>query len=88
MCDLASSALTLPASAFLHGIAERTEDDEGNLKLVANDALLTQPALQTLIKDCKAGSAVSISRDTRLSLTFRDVEKVVPKGLMAMMGKQ
>ncbi|EST05880.1 Alpha-ketoglutarate-dependent dioxygenase AlkB-like protein [Kalmanozyma brasiliensis GHG001] len=84
--------------SYLHGIAEREVDNAAQLVQVANANLLDDSQLRSMVGKAKAkldaGAAetqqngkveeASLPRDTRLSLTFRDVEKV-SKGVAAMM---
>lgn len=72
----------------MHGIAERGQDDASNLQLVVNQGQLTQPNLKEAIEASKKGKPIVLERELRLSLTFRDVEKVAPKGLTSMFGKR
>ncbi|KIS69847.1 uncharacterized protein UMAG_10133 [Mycosarcoma maydis] len=82
--------------SYLHGIADREVDTAAHLVKVANADLLVDPHLRgtverakTLMGDVKGGTDqkeldASLARGTRLSLTFRDVERV-SKGVAAMM---
>ncbi|GAK64018.1 alkbh6 protein [Moesziomyces antarcticus] len=76
--------------SYLHGIAERKVDTPAHLAHVVNAELLSDPRLRAAVEEAKknVGSdsqdAEGLERDTRLSLTFRDVEKV-SKGVAAMM---
>jgi alkylated DNA repair protein alkB family protein 6 len=68
--------------SYLHGIAERTVDTPAHLAHVVNAELLSDPRLRAAVEEAKknVGSdsqdAEGLERETRLSLTFRDVEKV------------
>ena len=94
---IASLTLDLPSPPFdtrsyLHGIAEREVDTSTQLTQVANANLLADAQLRATVEKAKSQSSgevqkkddISLPRDTRLSLTFRDVEKV-SKGVAAMM---
>ncbi|CBQ71084.1 conserved hypothetical protein [Sporisorium reilianum SRZ2] len=79
--------------SYLHGIAERKVDTDAQLAQVANAVLLDDPQLRTKVEEAKSRSRdgkaaapddAGLARSTRLSLTFRDVEKV-SKGVAAMM---
>lgn len=83
--------------SYLHGIAERQVETPAHLAQVVNESLLDDVQLKAAVekakspskddKDDKAeqtGEAAGLTRTTRLSLTFRDVEKV-SKGVAAMM---
>lgn len=84
--------------SYLHGIAEREVDTASQLAHVANGSLLVDPHLRATVEKAKAKSELvaakseengkaedaGLPRSTRLSLTFRDVEKV-SKGVAAMM---
>ncbi|TKY86077.1 hypothetical protein EX895_004902 [Sporisorium graminicola] len=83
--------------SYLHGIAEREVDTGAQLAHVVNAALLDDAQLRSKVEraksrsgDVKTGTTddeakdEGLSRRTRLSLTFRDVEKV-SKGVAAMM---
>lgn len=52
--------------------------------------MLSDKALQKIVKDAKTdpNSIDPLPRTLRISLTFRDVEKVAPKGLMSMLAKR
>lgn len=93
------SLLTICSSfvfrSYLHGIAEREVDTGTQLAQVANTGLLADAQLRTTVKQAKLQAegaktesaepaSLSVPRSTRLSLTFRDVEKV-SKGVAAMM---
>ncbi|PKI85612.1 hypothetical protein MVES_000713 [Malassezia vespertilionis] len=60
---------------YLHGIAERTQDDAPRMANVANSAQLSAP-LNDLVDAARRGENVLCSRERRVSLTFRDVERV------------
>lgn len=81
----------------LHGIAEREVDTVAQLAQVANAELLDDAQLRSKVEQAKSRSGdakvgtndeeakdAGLPRSTRLSLTFRDVEKV-SKGVAAMM---
>ncbi|KAJ1035084.1 hypothetical protein NDA18_000685 [Ustilago nuda] len=83
--------------SYLHGIAERKLDTDEHLSKVANEHLLANAPLRAAVEKAKSkdreqgaakgeknGETAGLARDTRLSLTFRDVEKV-SKGVAAMM---
>ena len=79
--------------SYLHGIAEREADTAAQLARVANANLLADAALRTTVENAASrpegekkeqSESASLARSTRLSLTFRDVEKV-SKGVAAMM---
>lgn len=83
--------------SYLHGIAEREIDTVDQLAHVANAGQLADARLRAAVEKAKApssdakpadadskGDTDGLKRDTRLSLTFRDVEKV-SKGVAAMM---
>lgn len=74
---------------FLHGIAERETDDNKHLSTVTNGDMVADTAIRDTIKKAKeAGDSSndhSLQRQLRYSLTLRDVERVAPKNLMAMM---
>lgn len=83
--------------SYLHGIAEREVDTDAQLAHVANAALLDDAQLRSKVEKAKSRSGdakvdavddeardAGLTRSTRLSLTFRDVEKV-SKGVAAMM---
>lgn len=83
--------------SYLHGIAERQVDTATHLAQVANAKLLADAPLRATVEKAKGldsdatsdkagetNDAASLKRDTRMSLTFRDVEKV-SKGVAAMM---
>lgn len=55
---------------FVHGIAERTVDTRADLQRVVNHDVLQNPAL---------AQAHELVRARRVSLTFRDVERVAPR---------
>ncbi|WFC97657.1 hypothetical protein MYAM1_000376 [Malassezia yamatoensis] len=55
---------------YLHGIAARDLDTAEDLNKVINRDMLTNPELRT---------ALHLQRDRRLSMTFRDVERVAPR---------
>lgn len=75
---------------FLHGIAERQEDDQQHLATVTNGDMILHPTFRDAVIQAKdASSSHPLQRQLRYSLTLRDVERVAPKNLMAMMmGKQ
>lgn len=77
-----------PSRDFLHGIAERTEDDAASLRHVINKEQLTDDSLKQAVEASKMGNSGVLPRETRLSLTFRDVEKVAPRGLANMLNKR
>lgn len=72
---------------YLHGIAERTVDGPEALKKVVNGHMIQDNRLRSAVEKAKSGSSegTQLERDTRLSLTFRDVEKV-SKGLGGLLG--
>ncbi|UZJ52951.1 hypothetical protein CBS101457_002271 [Exobasidium rhododendri] len=74
--------------AFLHGIAERSEDDASVLRAVINKDAITQVPLKKALEDSHVEGGASLTRETRISLTFRDVEKVASKALMKVLGKR
>lgn len=55
---------------YLHGIAPREHDTAADLARVANRAAL---------RDVSLCDAASLARERRVSLTFRDVERVAPR---------
>ncbi|PWZ01508.1 hypothetical protein BCV70DRAFT_215964 [Testicularia cyperi] len=70
---------------YLHGIAERTSDDAAKLAKVINTDMVQDAALRDTVKQAQNGdSQAELTRDTRLSFTFRDVENV-SKGAGAML---
>lgn len=78
---------------FLHGIAEREIDDNKHLSTVTNGDMVADASIRDTIRKAKevgdSTSEHSLQRQLRYSLTLRDVERVAPKNLMAMMmGKQ
>lgn len=74
---------------FLHGIAERTSDDAVHLAAVTNGDMLSTVSLRdTVVKAKKGDQDILLHRQTRFSLTLRDVEKVAPKSLVAMLNKR
>ncbi|KAJ9478791.1 Fe2OG dioxygenase domain-containing protein [Pseudozyma hubeiensis] len=82
--------------SYLHGIADRKVDTASHLAHVANHDLLVDQQFRRKVNKARAGAGDSnseeakeedgarLTRGTRLSLTFRDVEKV-SKGVAAMM---
>lgn len=93
-----SSLKSLPVSAarrFLHGIAERTREERPHLCKVINTPLIVDPelreAVEAAIKDRDQGRTDKVDdvviRETRISLTFRDVERV-SKGLGGLLNKR
>jgi hypothetical protein len=54
-----------------------------------NKDKITQSNLTQALKESQTEKEeVLLARETRISLTFRDVERVAPKGLMKMLGKR
>lgn len=60
---------------YLHGIAERANDAPNDLARIAN-----LEALSPAWRVCCANASAPLSRSRRVSLTFRDIERV-HKGL-------
>lgn len=88
-----TSCLLLHFRSYLHGIAEREVDTSTQLVQVANSNLLVDPQLRVTVEKAKSqakaakteeAEEASLPRNTRLSLTFRDVERV-SKSVAAMM---
>jgi len=83
---------------YLHGIAERHADDPEHLAKVVNADQLVEKRIREIVHAAIRSQNVaegekhrgeelqSLTRDTRISLTFRDVEKV-SKGLGTLLGK-
>lgn len=74
---------------FLHGIAERRHDGSQQLATVINAERLTDEELKKKVVAAVGGAKeneLELERQTRYSLTFRDVEKV-SKGLGAFLAK-
>ncbi|KDN39242.1 hypothetical protein K437DRAFT_296151 [Tilletiaria anomala UBC 951] len=72
---------------YLHGIAERHTDAPEHLAKVVNVGRLADKRIERVIHRAAEGNAhESLARQTRLSLTFRDVERV-SKGLGALLSK-
>lgn len=78
-------------SHFLHGIAERTRDEAQHLTKILNVNHLTDQEIKTKVMTAMSADKTSgkqgvdqiadvLIREDRISLTFRDVEKV-SKGL-------
>jgi alkylated DNA repair protein alkB family protein 6 len=74
--------------AFLHGIAERTEDDASKLRAVVNQDKASQIPMKEALEGSQSEIGAGLKRETRISLTFRDVEKVAPKAFLKMLGKR
>ncbi|SNX83477.1 uncharacterized protein MEPE_02184 [Melanopsichium pennsylvanicum] len=80
--------------SYLHGIAERQVDTGFDLAQVVNTDSLCDTHLRSVVEKAKLQASdtkaenkqeeANLERSTRLSLTFRDVEKV-SKGVAAMM---
>ncbi|KAH0445889.1 hypothetical protein IEQ34_025275 [Dendrobium chrysotoxum] len=67
---------------FLHGIAERQEDDQQHLATVTNGDMILHPTFRDAVIQAKdASSSHPLQRQLRYSLTLRDVERVAPKNL-------
>lgn len=62
---------------YLHGIAERDVDTPADLARVCNVDRLGDAALRQAIERAQTTST-SVPRARRVSLTFRDVERVAP----------
>ena len=78
---------------FLHGIAERQIDNDKHLSTVTNGEMIADMAIRENVRRAKeagdSNSDYALQRQLRYSLTLRDVERVAPKNLLAMMmGKQ
>ena len=87
--DVCSATLLL-RSDFLHGIADRLKDESIHLERVANvhqidDADLKAKVISAMRKQVQGD--VSLQRESRLSMTFRDVQKV-SKGLTSLLKRQ
>ncbi|PWN21125.1 hypothetical protein BCV69DRAFT_287367 [Microstroma glucosiphilum] len=78
---------------YLHGIAERTREETSHLSRVVNGSSVRDRAIKAKVQAAcgpNAGSDLDqydvLIREKRVSLTFRDVEKV-SKGLNALLVK-
>lgn len=70
--------------AFLHGIAERSQDTQEHLRKVVNVDQIKDDNLRAALVQL---DGLPLDRQKRLSLTLRDVEKVY-KGLAGVLGRK